>query len=167
MLLVVLWRLRYTLRLRDLAELFLARGFVCSHEAVRDWEGRFAPLLADRLRAKRRGHGGMKWHADETYLRVDGRWCYLYRAIDREGNRIEARLREQRDMAAAQRCFARARDSAGHAPEQVTTDGHDAYPRAIRETLGRRHTTARAAISIRSCCTAVACTVYGRSYESA
>ncbi len=152
MLLVVLWRLRYKLRLRDLAELFLARGFVCSHEAVRDWEGRFAPLLADRLRAKRRGHGGMKWHADETYLRVDGRWCYLYRAIDREGNRIEARLREQRDMAAAQRCFARALDIAGHAPEQVTTDGHDAYPRAIRATRGdgvahrcRRYTNKRIA----------------------
>jgi len=133
---VVLWRLRYKLSLRDLAELFLARGLVFSHEAVRDWEGRFAPLLADRRRAKRRGHGGMKWHADETYLRVDGRWCYLYRAIDREGNLIEALLSERRDMAAAQRFFAQALDLAGHAPEQVTTDGHDASPRAIRETLG-------------------------------
>ncbi len=74
-LLVVLWRLRYTLRLRDLAAMFLARGFVFSHEAVRDWEPRCAPRLADRLRAKRRGHGGMRWHADETSLRVDGRWC--------------------------------------------------------------------------------------------
>jgi transposase-like protein len=91
-LLVVLWRLRYTLSLRDLAEMFLARGFVFTHEAVRDWEARFAPLLTGRLRAKRRGHGGAKWHADETYLRVDGRWCYLYRAIDREGNLIEALL---------------------------------------------------------------------------
>jgi len=135
-LLVVLWRLRYKLSLRDLAEMFLTRGFVFSHEAVRDWEARFAPLLADKLRAKRRGHGGTKWHADETYLRVDGRWCYLYRAIDREGNLVEALLSEQRDMAAAQRFFARALDIVGHAPEQVTTDGHDAYPRAIRETLG-------------------------------
>ena len=144
-LLVVLWRLRYKLSLRDLAEMFLARGFVFSHEAVRDWEGRFAPLLADRLRAKRRGQGGTKWHADETYLRVDGRWCYLYRAIDRAGNLIEALLSEKRDMAAAQRCFAQARDIAGHAPEQVTTDGHDAYPRAIRETLGPEvhHRTSR------------------------
>ncbi len=44
-LLVVLWRLRYKLSLRDLAEMFLERGFVFSHEAVRDWEARFAPLL--------------------------------------------------------------------------------------------------------------------------
>jgi putative transposase len=103
---------------------------------VRDWEARFAPLLTARLRAKRRGQGGAKWHADETYIKVDGRWCYLYRAIDREGNLVDARLSPTRDMDAAQRFFAQALDLAGHAPTQVTTDGHDAYPRAIRETLG-------------------------------
>ena len=135
-LLVVLWRLRYTLSLRDLAEMFLARGFVFSHEAVRDWAARFAPLLTTRLRAKRHGQGGTKWHTDETSIRVDGRWCSLYRAIDRDGNLVDALLSEQRNMAAAQRCFARALDIAGRAPEQVTTDGHDADPRAIRETLG-------------------------------
>jgi len=135
-LLVVLWRLRYTLSLRDLAEMFLARGVVFSHEAVRDWEARFAPLLTARLRATRRGQGGTKWHADETAVKVNGAWCSLYRAIDREGNLVEILLSEKRDMAAAQRCFTAALDAAGHAPEQVTTDGHDAYPRAIRETLG-------------------------------
>jgi len=134
--LVVLWRLRYKLSLRDLAEMFLARGFVFSHEAVRDWEARYAPLLAARLRAKRRGTIGPKWHADETYVRVNGTWRYRYRAIDRDGNLVDALLSEQRDMAAAQRFFAQALDLAGQAPEQVTTDGHDAYPRAIRETLG-------------------------------
>jgi len=135
-LLVVLWRLRYKLSLRDLAEMFLERGFVFSHEAVRDWEARFAPLLTARLRARRRGQHGTKWHADETYLRVAGRWCSLYRAIDRDGNLVDVLLREQRDMAAAQRCFAQALDLVGQAPEQVTTDGHDASPRAIHETLG-------------------------------
>ncbi len=144
-LMVVLWRLRYKLRLRDLAAMFLARGFVFSHEAVRDWEARFAPLLAARLRAKRRGTIGTKWHADETYVRVNGTWRYLYRAIDRDGNLVDALLSEQRDMAAAQRFFAQALDLAGQAPEQVTTDGHDAYPRAIRETLGPgvHHRTSR------------------------
>ena len=57
-LLVVLWRLRYKLSLRDLAEMFLERGFVFTHEAFRAWEVRFAPLLADQLRAKRRGQRG-------------------------------------------------------------------------------------------------------------
>ena len=45
--LVVFWRLRYKLSLRDLAEMFLIRGFVFTHEAVRDWEAKLAPLLAD------------------------------------------------------------------------------------------------------------------------
>jgi putative transposase len=60
-LLVVLWRLRYKLSLRDLAEMFLERGFVFTHEAVRDWEARFAPLMAAYLRAKRRGQAGRSW----------------------------------------------------------------------------------------------------------
>jgi len=57
-LLVVLWRLRYKRRLRDIAELFLERGFAFGHETVRDGEARFAPLLTARLRAKRRGTAG-------------------------------------------------------------------------------------------------------------
>ena len=135
-LLVVLWRLRYKSSLRDLAEMFLQRGFVFTHEAVRDWEARFAPLMADQLRARRRGQAGTSWHVDETYIRVHGKWCYLSRAIDRDGNLVDSRLSEKRDMEAAKRFFQQARDVVGHAPERVTTDGHDAYPRAIRETLG-------------------------------
>jgi transposase-like protein len=135
-LLVVLWRLRYKLSLRDLAEMFLTRGFTFTHEAVREWEERFAPLLSARLRAKRRGRAGRRWHVDETYVKVDGRWCYLYRAIDADGNLVDSMLSETRDMEAAKRFFGRARAVVGHAPEKVTTDGHDAYPRAVRETLG-------------------------------
>ena len=59
---VVLWRLRYKLSLRDLAEMFLERGFVFTHEAVREWEARFAPLLAEHLRAKRHGQAGSSWY---------------------------------------------------------------------------------------------------------
>ena len=135
-LLVVLWRMRYKLSLRDLTEMFLERGFAFTHEAVRDWETRFAPLMADQLRIKRRGQAGRSWYADETYVNVKGRWCYLYRAIDRDGNLVDSMLSEKRDMEAAKRFFKQAVDVVGHAPERVTTDGHDAYPRAIRETLG-------------------------------
>ena len=60
-LLVVLWRLRYKLSLRDVAEMFLERGFVFTHETVRDWEKRFAPLIADQLRRKRRDQAGRSW----------------------------------------------------------------------------------------------------------
>jgi transposase-like protein len=136
--LVIVWRVRYKLSLRDLAEMFLTRGFTFTHEAVRNWEGRFAPLLAARLRAKRRGRGRVSWYADETYVKVQERWCYLYRAIDREGNLIDARLSETRDLQAAKSFFAQALAVMGQPPQRVTTDGHAAYPRAIRETLGKK-----------------------------
>ena len=78
-------------------------------------------------------------------MKVDGRWCYLYRAINADGNLVDSMLSETRDMEAAKRFFQRARTVVGHAPEKVTTDGHDAYPRAIRETLGPevQHRTSR------------------------
>jgi putative transposase len=135
-LLVVLWRLRYKLSLRDLAEMFLARGFVFTHETVRDWEARFAPLIADQLRRKRRGQAGQSWYVDETYIKVHGKWCYLYRAIDHDGHLVDSRLSEKRDMDAAKQFFKQAVAVVGHAPEQVTTDGHTSYPRAICETMG-------------------------------
>jgi len=105
---------------------------------VRNWEARFAPLLAAHLRATRRGRGGVSWYADETYVKGEGRWCYLYRAIDRESNLIDARLSETRDLPAAQQLFVHALATIGKPPQRVTTDGHAAYPRAIRETLGKK-----------------------------
>ena len=139
--LVVLWRLRYRLTLRDLGEMFLQRGLVFSHEAVRDWEAKLAPLLADELRRRQRGRGGASgrhWHVDETYLKVRGRWAYLYRAIDRDGNLLGTMLSERRDMAAARAFFRSAKAATGITPDRVTTAGHGSYPRVIRTTLGRR-----------------------------
>ena len=72
-LLVVLWRLRYKLSLRDLAEMFLERGFEFTHEAVRDWDARFAPLITEQLRSRRKGKAGRSWYLDETYLKVNGK----------------------------------------------------------------------------------------------
>jgi transposase-like protein len=134
--LVVLWRLRYKLSLRNLAEMFLERGLVFSHETVRHWEAQVAPLLTMQLRAKRRGKAGTSWHCDETYIKVHGQWCYLYRAIDRDGNLVDSMLSERRDVEAAKRFFSQALTVVGDAPEKVTRDGHYGYPRAIREALG-------------------------------
>jgi len=68
---------------------------------------------------------------------VRGRWCYLYRAIGRDGHLVDTMLSEHRDMAAAQAFFRSAKAATGVTPDQVTTDGHGSYPRAIRSTLGR------------------------------
>src|ERR1700686_1659917 len=118
-LLAVLWRLRYKLSLRDVAEMFLARGFTFTHEAIRDWETRFAPLIAQQLRNKRHGQAGKSWYVDETYIKVHGKWCYLYRAIDHDGNLVDSMLSEKRNMEAAQRFFQQAVAVVGHAPESV------------------------------------------------
>jgi putative transposase len=143
--LVVLWRLRYKLSLRDLAEMFLLRGVVFSHEAVRDWEAKLTPALAEDLRRRRKGKVGRSWHVDETYIKVRGRWHYLYRAIDGAGALVDVMLSRRRDLAAAKAFFRSARTVTGVAPDRVTTDGHDAYPGAIRTELGEgvRHRTSR------------------------
>ena len=66
---------------------------------------------------------------------MKGKWCYLYRAINRNGNLVDSMLSATRDWVAAQRFFHKTL-SVAEAPQQVTTDGHDSYPRAIREVLG-------------------------------
>ena len=71
--LVALWRLRYRLTLRDLAEMFLIRNIVFSHEAVREWEAKLAPVLAAELRHRRRGKGGPgHWQVDERWSEQPG-----------------------------------------------------------------------------------------------
>src|SRR6201994_802314 len=73
--LVVLWRLRYKLSLRDLTEMFLIRGIVFSHEAVRDWEAKVTPAMAEALRRRRRGKIGRSWYVDESVPRThDRQW---------------------------------------------------------------------------------------------
>jgi putative transposase len=136
--LVVLWRLRYKLSLRDLAEMFLIRGFVFTYEAVRDWEAKLTPALAEQLRRSRKGKVGRSWYVDETYIRVHGHWKYLYRAIDRDGALVDVMLSERRNLTAAKRFLRSAKTVTGVIPDRVTTDGHDAYPRAIQMELGSR-----------------------------
>jgi putative transposase len=143
--LVVLWRVRYKLSLRDVAEMFLQRGIIFTHEAVREWERKLAPLISGALRKRRSGMVGTSWYVDETYVKVQERWCYLSRAIDRDGHLIDVRLSDTRDLPAAEAFFRSAWAVTGVTPDRITTDGHDAYPRAIRQVFGTqvRHRTNR------------------------
>src|SRR5690348_10484682 len=136
--LVVLWRLRYKLSLRDLPEMFAVRGIVFSHEAVRGWEAKLTPALAEELRRRRRGKAGRSRYGDETYIMVQGRWWYVYRVIDPCGSLVDGVFTEHREMAAAKAFFRSAKAVTGITPDRVTTDGHDSYPRAIRTELGKR-----------------------------
>ena len=130
---VLLCRVRYKLSYRDVAEFFLIRGFAFTHETVRDWEARFLPHVIDQLRAKRKGHVGKVWHVDETWIRVKGQWCYLYRGIDEEGNLVDVRLSATRDMAGTKAFFAQAAELHESTPETVATDGLAAYPRPLKK----------------------------------
>jgi len=87
--LVVLWRLRYKLSLRDLPDMFAIRGMVFSYGAVREWESKLTPALAEELRRKRSGKAGRSWYVDETFLKVSGRWSYPYRAVDSSGALVD------------------------------------------------------------------------------
>ena len=81
------------------------------------------PVMGDELRKRRHGTrrgAGISWHVDETYLKVRGRWCYLYRAIDRDGNLIDAMLSEHRGMKAAKAFFRSAKATMGFCPDRVT-----------------------------------------------
>src|ERR1700690_2007453 len=81
--LVVLWRLRYKLSLRDLPEMFLIRGIVFSHEAVRDWEAKLTPALLKVCAVADAARLGKAGTLTRPYIKVHGHWRYLYRAIDR------------------------------------------------------------------------------------
>jgi transposase-like protein len=145
-LLVVMWRFRYKFSLRDLAERCLTRGFQFTHEAIRVWEARFAPLIAERLRAKRHGRVGVSWYGDETYVKVQGRWCYLYRAIDCNGNLVDSRLSETRDLEAAKQFFAQALALAGQPQSESPPTDMTPIRGPSARRWGRRSSTAAIAI---------------------
>ncbi len=135
-LLVVRWYLRYKLSLRDIAEIFLERGFEFTHETVRCWVQQFSPLITEVLRNKRRGSIGKSLRVDETYVKIKGKFCYLYRAIDKEGNLVDSMLSETRDKESAIRFFEKVIDVCEEIPKSITTDGNAAYPPAIAEVFG-------------------------------
>jgi putative transposase len=90
------------------------------------------------LRKKRRGAVGNSWYVDETYIKVQGQWRYLDRAINRDGNLVDVRLSDTLGLAAAEAFFRSAWTVTGVTPDRITTDGHDAYPRAIRTVFGNQ-----------------------------
>src|SRR4030095_9023029 len=104
-----------------------------------------APQLSETLRQHRRGRIGPSWYCDETYLKGKGRGVYLYRAIDRDGNLVDVFLSERQDQAANEAFCRSGQAVTGRVPARVTTDGHGAYPGAIKTELGEgvRHRTNR------------------------
>src|SRR5712671_5298015 len=125
------WYLRFSLSYRDVEELLNERGLRADHVTV--WRGvqRYAPEIQRRLRPRLRPTND-SWRVDETYIRVKGKWVYLYRAVDSTGATIDFLLSAKRDAAAAERFLAKALGGENHpAPRVINTDEHAGYPPTI------------------------------------
>ena len=96
----VRWYLRYGLSYRDVEELLAERGITVDHVTIYRWVQRFTPEFIEAAGCCRHAPGD-RWFADETYVKVAGRWTYLYRAIDQHGQVIDVLLSRRRDLAAA------------------------------------------------------------------
>ena len=130
----VRWYLRFALSYRDVEELLAERGIEVDHTTIYRWVQRFTPLLTEAARPCRHGVGD-RWQVDETYVKVAGRWRYVYRAIDQFGQVIDVFVSPRRDAAAARRFFQRAIATMRVAPVEVITDHALVYPVVLEELL--------------------------------
>ncbi len=124
------------------------RGINISHETVRFWWNRFGPLLAAEMRKKRvapvRGYPQWRWRLDAAFVKINGKLCYLWRAVDHEGEVLETAVSAKRDKAAALKFLKRIMKKNGRR-KTIVTDGLCGYPAAIkalgvsgRQEAGRR-----------------------------
>jgi IS6 family transposase len=129
----VRWYLRYGLSYRDVEELLAERGIEVDHVTIYRWVQTFTEEFIDAARPTRHATGD-RWYLDETYVKIAGRWTYLYRAVDQHGQVIDALVSTRRDAATARAFFARAR-RVGAAPIEVMTDQAPVYPRLLEEVV--------------------------------
>ncbi|MES0884329.1 IS6 family transposase [Roseibium sp. SCP14] len=134
----VAWHLRYPFSYRDLEEMFFERGFEVDHSTINRWVLAYAPLIEKRLLQFRRPHCGSV-RIDETYVKIRGKWRYLYRAIDKYGNPVDFLLTAKRDLSATKRFFRKMlKDEHLLSPEKIGTDGANTFPSAIKTSIDDR-----------------------------
>jgi transposase, IS6 family len=146
----VRWYLRFALSLRDVKELMAERGLSVDHTTIWRWTQTYGPQVQSRLRGHVKAKGST-WHVDETFVRIAGRWKYLFRAVDSSGQTVDFYLSETRDREAAKCFLKRALSNPDNRPPHVfARDRLRSYPAAIRELQkegqlcrGCRHRTCR------------------------
>ena len=126
----VYYKLRFTLSYRDIEELLRIRGVVVDHATIQRWVFKFTPMIDINFRKRKRGVG-LRWRLDETYIKVNGKWCYLYRAVDKEGKTIDFLLTHRRKKRAAHRFLKKAIAQNG-IPELINIDKSGSNKEAIR-----------------------------------
>src|SRR3982751_1786902 len=142
--LAVRWYLRFRLSYADVVEWLAERFIQVDASTVFDWVQKFAPLYQDAAKAHRY-RVGQRWSVDETYVKVAGRWGYVYRALDEYGQVVEVLFRENRDTEAAAAFFRSALENTGVTPISATTDKAAAYPPALAQVFPEvEHITGKA-----------------------
>lgn len=143
----VLMYVRFPLSLRNVEDLLHERGIDVCHESVRLWVDRFGPYFANKIRKRRseamRQMRQWRWHLDEAFVKIRGETHYLWRAVDHEGEVLEAYVTKTRDKASALKFLRKAMKRYGN-PEVVVTDKCPSY-RAAMKAIGnqRRQETGR------------------------
>jgi transposase-like protein len=124
--------LQFKLSFRDLVEMMAERGVSLAHTTIMRWIARYVPEFEKRWN-RFTCRAGASWRVDETYEKIEGRWTYLYRAVDKQGKTVEFLLRAKRDVAAAKALFRRSCKSQGRLSQKITLDGYQASHRAARK----------------------------------
>ena len=123
-LLVVRWYCSYSLSYRDIEELASERGLKVDHSTINRWVIKYSPQLEELFRKRHKKRVGRSWRMDETYIKINGVWVYLYRAVDSLGNTIEFLLRKHRDASAAKAFFSKAFKNNGYPDGSVASVKH-------------------------------------------
>jgi transposase-like protein len=130
----VRWYLHYGLSYRDVEELLVERGVEVDHATVFRRVQRFTPLLADAAQFCHHSPGD-RWFVDETYVKVNGVWRYVYRAVDQYGQVIDVLVSAHRDANAARRFVRRALTTSKFTPSEVVTDASPVCPAVLDELI--------------------------------
>jgi putative transposase len=122
----VFFYVRYGVSYRDVEEIMAERGVEIDSATLNRWVVKFSPLIAASAKARKKPTA-VSWRMDETYIKVRGKWTYLYRAVDRDGQTLDFMLSERRDTAAAGRFFKRAVGTNGGPAWRQANAGHVSF----------------------------------------
>lgn len=125
---------RFGLSLRDVEEMLLERGIIVSYESIRRWGKKHGPDFARRLRRKEPSKDDV-WHLDEVAVRISGRRCWLWRAVDQDGHVLDEIVQTRRNTKAARRLLIRLLKKQGQSPKRIITDKLRSYGTARRQVM--------------------------------
>ena len=131
----VRWYCKYGISYRELEEMMIERGVEVDHTTLYRWVQHYAPEMEKRLKSFWRPKLGYSWRVDETYIKVKGKWAYLYRAVDKNGNTVDFYLSPTRNVKAAKRFLSKAlrKLKDWEKPRSINTDKAPTYSAAIKE----------------------------------